>query len=240
MSIKELDVKGTSRSKTYISPSPQHEDAEDDDEHIEREPPDASDTPPRHPPGSIVGLAHAKISHAPKDEAEEGVEQRTHQTQQVGEEGNDLGDDKGHDPGDGQDSRPRRPPDDRVVALVARALEDAEEHEAGRDGGVEDSEENEGGDHEGESDLLVEFVAEGSEGRSGVVLGAGVDVHDGADQAEDDDFGNGDGPERFGEIGGVAHFGDEAWNGDLADECVADVEERAESGNECGASGWDD
>ena len=127
-----------------------------------------------------------------------------------------------------------------MVALVARALEEAEEDETSGDGGVEDSEENERGDHEGESDFLVEIVAQGSEGRSGVVLGAGVDVHDGADQAEDDDFGNGDGPERFGEIGGVAHFGDEAGDGDLTDEGVADVEESAEPADECGASGGDD
>ena len=68
-----------------------------------------------------------------------------------------------------------------MVALVARALEEAEEDEARRHGGVQHAEENERGDHEGEGDFFEDLVAEGSEGRSGVILGAGVDVHDGAD-----------------------------------------------------------
>lgn len=127
-----------------------------------------------------------------------------------------------------------------MVALVARALEYAEENEACGYGGVENSKENERGDHKRERDLLEDLVAQGSKGRSGHVLGAGVDVNNGADQAEDDDFGNGDGPKGFGEIGGIAHFGDETGNGDLTDERVADVEEGAEPVNERGVRRWDD
>lgn len=115
------------------------------------------------------------------------------------------------------------------------ALEDAEEDEAGGDGGVEDAEEDEGGDHEGEGHLLVDLVAEGAEGGGGHVLVAGVDVDDGADDGEDDDLGDGDGPQRLGEVLGLAHLGDEAGERDLPDEGVGDVEEGAHGGHEGGA-----
>ena len=123
---------------------------------------------------------------------------------------------------------------------MAGTLEEAKEYEAGGDGGVQHAEEDEGGDHEGKRHFLVELVAEGAKGRRGVVLGAGVDVDDGADEAEDDDLGDGDGPQGFGEVGRVAHLGDEAGERDLPDEWVGDVEEGAEPVDEGGAGGGDD
>lgn len=47
----------------------------------------------------------------------------------------------------------------------------------------------------------------------------------GSDDGEYDDFGDCDGPQRFWKIGGISHLSDERWECDLADECVADVEE---------------
>lgn len=115
------------------------------------------------------------------------------------------------------------------------AVKDAEEDEASGDGGVEDAEEDEGGDHKGEGHLFVDLVTEGAEGGGGHVLVAGVDVDDGADDGEDDDLGNGDGPEGLGEVLGLAHLGDEAGERDLSDEGVGDVEEGAHAGHEGGA-----
>ncbi|KFY69048.1 hypothetical protein V496_00591 [Pseudogymnoascus sp. VKM F-4515 (FW-2607)] len=167
------------------------------------------------PPHTPVNATHTDVRHAPEDESEERVEERGHQTQQVGEERDDLGDDEGAEPGQGEDTGPRAPADDSVRGLVDGALENAEEDEAGGDGGVEDTEEDEGGDHEGEGHLLEDLVAQGPEGGGSHVLVTGVD--------------------RLGEVLWLAHLGDEAGKGDLADEGVGDVKEGAHGSDEGGA-----
>lgn len=121
-------------------------------------------------------MSHPQVSHAPENPAKEGVEKTAHQGQKIGEEGNDFGDDKGDGPSDSQNGRPRHPADDRVRGFVLGALEDAEEDEACRDRGIQDAQEDQRGDHEGERNLLVNFVAERVEGWSRVVLCAGVAV----------------------------------------------------------------
>ncbi|KFY73656.1 hypothetical protein V499_06278 [Pseudogymnoascus sp. VKM F-103] len=184
------------------------------------------------PPDASINATHTDIRHAPEDESEEGVEKRRHQGQQVREERDDLRDDESPQPRQGEDTSPSRPSDDGMRGLVNRALEDAEKDETGGDGGVEDAEEDESGDHEGEGHLLVDLVSEGAEGGGGHVLVPGVDVDDRADDGEDDDLGDSDGPEGFGEVLGLAHFGDEAGEGDLSDEGVGDVEEGGHGGYE--------
>lgn len=126
-----------------------------------------------------------------------------------------------------------------MIALVACAFEDAEEDKPGGHGSVKDTQEDQRWDHEGEGDFLVEYVTERSECRSGVVLCTCVDVHDGSNQAEDDDFGNGDGPQSFGKVLGVLHLRDETGNRNLADESVADVEEGVHTRDKRGPSGGD-
>lgn len=185
--------------------------------------------------GSVVGFAHAQVGHAPEDEAEEGVEERAHQGQQVAEEGDDFGDDEGEGPQAGEDAAPAYPAERGVRGQVAGVGEDAEEEEACGDGGVEHTEEDDGGDHEAEADFQVGLVAERAEGGRRVVLCAGVDVDDGADEGEDDHFRDRHSPQRFGEVLGILHLGDERGEGDLADEGVADVHEGVHPGNEGGA-----
>lgn len=46
-----------------------------------------------------------------------------------------------------------------------------------------------------------------------------------SDETEDDDFGDCDHPKSFSKIVRVSHLGDEAGEGDLADEGITDVEE---------------
>lgn len=126
-----------------------------------------------------------------------------------------------------------------MVPQVFRAVERIEEDEAGGDGGIQHAEENERRDHEAERDFLVDFVAEGAKGGRDVVVCPCVGVDDGADETEEDDFGDGDGPEGFGELARVAHLGDERGENDLPYEGVADVEEGVHAFYEARAFGGD-
>lgn len=98
-----------------------------------------------------------------------------------------------------ENSSPGGPSDDGVLVLVTGVLEDAEEYEASRHGGVQDSEEEQGGDHERERHLLVNWLQR-SEGRGGHVLVSGVGVYDSADNGEDEDLGNCACPKSLGEV----------------------------------------
>ena len=126
-----------------------------------------------------------------------------------------------------------------MAVQVTSSLEDSEKGEASRDGSVEAAEEDEGRDHEGEGDLSVKRV-EGAKGRCGHVLVTGEAVDDAADDAEDDEFGNGASPERFGKISRVAHLRNETRDGDLTDKGVADVEECRHALNKGGGLGGSD
>ena len=224
----------------HVRPRSQEHQPDQNPEDIHRRTHIPLPAPTRNPTRiPIIDLAHTNVGEAPENKAEEGIKERRDEGQQVGKEGDDLGDDEGEDPGDGEDASPGRPADDGMVADVAGASESVEEDETRRDGGVEDAEEEHGGDHEGEGDELVGTVAEGAESRGRVVGGAGVGVGDAAADGEEDDLGDGDGPEGFGEVAGLFHLGDEGGQRDLADEGVADVEEGGEAGHEGRARGGD-
>ena len=45
-----------------------------------------------------------------------------------------------------------------MIAFMSRAFEDAEEDEAGGEGGIQDAEEDERRDHEREGNFLVDFL----------------------------------------------------------------------------------
>ena len=86
-----------------------------------------------------------------------------------------------------------------MVVDVPRAAEHAEEDEARRHRGVQAAQEDDGGNHKGKGHLLV-HVVQRAKGRGRHVLVPRVGVDDGADDAEDDDLGNGARPERLGEL----------------------------------------
>lgn len=116
-----------------------------------------------------------------------------------------------------------------MVTLVAGAIEQAEEDETRRHGGIQHAEENQRRDHEREGHLFVYLVTQRAECRRRDVLVTGVGVHDRTDQAEHDDLGDSDGGDRLPEILGFFHLGDKAWQGDLSNEGVTDIEEGAHS-----------
>lgn len=126
-----------------------------------------------------------------------------------------------------------------MVALVAGALENAEEDETGRDGGIEDTKEDERRDHERECDLFV-VILQRSKGRGCVILCSGISVYDRTHQTENDDLGNGDGPQGLWKIFGVLHLRNEAGDGDLANERIADVQESIHTGHKSGTGSRDD
>lgn len=147
-------------------------------------------------------------------------------------------DQESSNPCEGQNTTPRSPSDNSVTALVSCALEDTEEDEASRHRSVENTQEDQGWNHEGERDLLHDFVAERSKGWGSYILVSRVCVHDGSNDTEDENFGNSDCPESLGEILGIPHLGDETWNGDLANECVGDVQESVHSSHESYTLDW--
>jgi len=145
-----------------------------------------------------------------------------------------------------------------VIILVVRVLEGAEEDEARRDRGVQDTEEDERRNHEREGDFLVNRLQRAKSWCSHVLV-TDIRVDYGADNAEDNDFGDGARPESFGEIAAmkelgnhlteaddpgeedkprILHLSDEAGEGDLPDKGITDVQESIESENECGAGDW--
>lgn len=64
---------------------------------------------------------------------EPAVEQGAHETEHVGEEGDDLRDDERKDPSNGNDTSPGCPADDSVGVSVLGLLEQTEEDEARAD-----------------------------------------------------------------------------------------------------------
>ncbi|KAB8754776.1 hypothetical protein FH972_026564 [Carpinus fangiana] len=161
-------------------------------------------------------------------------DERAHERQQIAEEGNDLGDDKGKHPQHGKNTSPRQPANNRVATHVAGAGEQVEEDEACGDASVQHAKEDHSRQHEAEADVLVGAVADGGKRRREHVVGAHVGVGDGAADGKDKDFGNGDGPQGLGEVARLLHLGDERGQRDLADEGVADVEEGAHAGDKGG------
>ena len=127
---------------------------------------------------------------------------------------------------------------------MSGVVKQAEEGPASGDGGVKTTQEDEGRNHEGEGDLLVQGIQRSESWRSHVL--ASVDIHDSADNAENDDFGNGTSPKRLGKftvvqllalispvpiealqeyIPRIAHLCDKTGQSDLSNKGVADVEE---------------
>jgi len=187
-----------------------------------------------------TNTSHPKVCDSPEDEPEERVEQGRHQTEQITEERNDLSDDEGEYPGDGKDSSPAGPANDRVGAHMLRAGEDVEEHESSGDRRVEDTQEDESWDHEAERDNLVGVVSKRAESRGCVVVGSGVGVCDTTTKRENKDLSNGHSPESLGEVPWFLHLGDERRQSDLTNEGVADVEESVQSIHEGGAFSRDE
>ena len=138
----------------------QEVEANQDDEDIHDSTDPSSDASNLVEVGSMIGPAHSQIRHTPEDPAKERVEERAHQCQQVSKERNDLGDDESSDPRQRQDTCPRGPADDRVVALVTSTLENSEEYEPGSDRRIQNPEEEQRRNHERESGLGVDLVAQ--------------------------------------------------------------------------------
>lgn len=103
-------------------------------------------------------LAHLEVSDAPEDESKPTVKQGRHKGQQVAEEGDDFGNNKGRDPSHAYNGNPGSPANNSVGVDVSGALEDVEEDELGRDGRVQDAKEHNRGDGKGEGNLHVLFL----------------------------------------------------------------------------------
>ena len=220
---------------THIGPRGQHEQPNQNNEYVHRKPKDAPRASSLNPTRSIVRIPHPHVGGTPEDEPKEAIEQAAHQAEEIGKKGDHLRNDECHYPQDREDAAPGRPSDDGMRALVACTFEDAEEDEASGYTGVQDAEENERGDHEGEGHFFVDFVSEGSERGSGVVLRPCISVDDRPDKTEQDDLGDGYGPKRLGEVLGILHFGDEARKRDLADEGIANIQKGVHATDEGGS-----
>lgn len=124
-----------------------------------------------------------------------------------------------------------------MIAFVARTFEDSEKDEASGYGSVQDAQEDQSRDHKGESHFLVEIVAQRSECGCSVVLSSGVSVNHGRHNAENNDLADGNSPQCLGEVLWIFHLSNEAGNGDLSNEGVADVQEGVHPTDEASACG---
>ena len=217
----------------------QEEKADDNDENIDDCTPNAPDTSRLVPSWPVVRPSHTDVRNTPENPAEEAVEKRAHQRQQIAKERNDLGDDEGKDPGASQNGCPSEPADKRVVAEMACAGVQAEEDEASGDGCIEHTQEDQRRNHEAERNLEEGLVTERAECGSGVVVRACISVDDAADEREKNDFADGHSPERLREILRFLHFRDEGRDGDLTDERVTDIQKRIHATDEGSSSDWD-
>ena len=237
--VRKAPMRGKVHKRTYVCSNCQSKDAKADDEDIHQKSNPATNASLLPETRTQISSSHSNVGNSPKNPAKEGIEEGTHKREQIGEEGNDLGDNQSSHPCESEDTCPRCPTNDRMVRLVARAFEDAEEDKTGGDGCVQDTQENQGWDHERERNFLVNLVSKGAESWSGVVLSACIAVDDATDQREDDDLGDGDNPESLAEVIWVLHLGDKRRERDLTNERVADVEEGVHACNECGSSSRD-
>ena len=87
--------KGERGTVTHISTTTQHKQSHQNQKHVQHKTPNTSNPPARDPPRAIISPSHPHIRCPPEDETEEGIEQRTHQTEQIREERNDFCDDEG-------------------------------------------------------------------------------------------------------------------------------------------------
>ena len=113
-----------------------------------------------------------------------------------------------------------------MIAFVTSALKYPEEDEASGYRSVKDAQEDQGRDHEGKRHFFEYFISQRPESRGDVVLGPCICVNDCCNHAEDDYFADRNSPERLRKILGVLHFSNEARDGDLSNESVADVQKR--------------
>lgn len=110
-----------------------------------------------------------------------------------------MRDDESKDPGNEQDAEPAGPSHNSVAVHVHRVAKDAEKDKASRYRSIQASQENQCRNHEGEGSLLVNGL-QGSKSGGRHILVASIGVDDSTNNGEDDDFGNGTGPERLGEF----------------------------------------
>ena len=131
-----MSVSFESRAKidiTHVGSSRQHEEPDQNDNHIQYKSRNAPESPLRGSTWSMGRSPHPKICYPPEDEPKEGIEEGAHESKQIGEERNDLGDDESYDPCYGQDGSPRYPADHGVLPLMSGTFEDSEEDEPSRD-----------------------------------------------------------------------------------------------------------
>ena len=81
-----------------------------------------------------------------------------------------------------------------MVALVPGPFKNSEEYESRRDRSIQDTEEYQSRYHETEGNFFVNFISKRAKCWGCHVLISSESIYDGADTAEDDDFGNGDSP----------------------------------------------
>lgn len=79
---------------TSIRPRAQEVNPHNDNEDIQRQHRVSIDGLVFQPGDAAVDASHADVRYAPEDEAEEGVEERGHEGEEVGEEGDDFCDDE--------------------------------------------------------------------------------------------------------------------------------------------------
>ena len=74
--IKQCSQEG---GYTCVGSASQHEQSNQDDNHVQNKARDTSDTPFRDKSRAVISLSHPQVCGAPEDEAEKGIKERAHQ-----------------------------------------------------------------------------------------------------------------------------------------------------------------
>lgn len=160
--------------------------------------------------GDVLGRSPRTLAkqHEPHEsgevEGEAGDEERRGDGEEIGEEGDDFGNDPG-DPGDdGDEDQPGDPAHLRVDEADRRVLVDTAVQQTGQDGGVDGTADEDDGQGYPESDS-AQHVAGREQGRALHVL-ADECVDNGAGDSIDDDLDDTQGPDGLDEVLGSMHF----------------------------------
>lgn len=190
-----------------------------------------------HAPGSAVEqatLVELPVCNREENEAEERVERRAEQGEEITHGGNDLGEDETDEPNDADDDDPDGPSDECVAVRVAALAHNASIYELCADVGVNDADDDGWYNDKSERRLLVHGASQAAKGWCGRVLAKVLEADRRWDDEQESRNSAQDG-KRLGKILGLLHLGDEGREQDLRDPEEGDVEDGVHDSDESSA-----
>lgn len=154
----------------------------------------------------VFALVQSPVGNGPEDEAKEGVKEGCQEGQEVAHAGNDFSKDEAHKPDNGGDQDPWSPALNRVAVLVWRLSHHTTVDVLAGDVAVDCTDDDRGHNDKSERGLLVDDLQGAESWRRGV-LAEEFEANGGRND-EENERGDGQGPESLWEVLGIAHLCD--------------------------------